>query len=150
MNEMRREGVEFLRRLREGPFVGVLRWPQLEALWERVLAEPEGWYVYQVGEPVPEAPMAASALRRFLAELDALLRREHEADYCGIVYADDLTRPTLVKVYDPNNLGASCGSSGRSIPPRWILSRMAPVPLETTEPVTPMNRRRWWQRLLGR
>ncbi len=33
-------------------------------------------------------------------------------DYCGIVYADDSENPTLVKVYDLNNLGPSCGSCG--------------------------------------
>ncbi len=137
----------FRQRLLQGRFSGILRWEQLDELWARILAEPEGWYVYQVGEAPPDAPLEAEALRRFVAEVDALLRREHGEDYCGIVYADDREHPTLVKIYDPNNLGSSCGSSGRFIPPRWVLSRVPPEAIE--EPVTPMGRRRWWRRLWG-
>ncbi|MDD3516825.1 MAG: hypothetical protein PHQ14_00625 [Chromatiales bacterium] len=129
-----------------GGFNGVLRWPQLDALWEAVRTT-GAWYVYQVGEELPAEPLEGEALARVLAELDALLKKEHEHDYCGIVYADSLETPQLVKVYDPNHLGASCGSSGLKILPRWIISRPAPSHIEETAPV-PANRRRWWQRLL--
>ncbi len=147
-SEKDRAGVTFRQRVSTGRFVGILRWDDLERLWERLAAEPAGWYVYQVGEAPPAQPLEASNFRRFLAEVDTLLRQEHDEDYCGIVYADDRDQPTLVKIYDPNNLGASCGSSGRFIPPRWILSRQRPEAIE--EPITPANRRRWWQRLFAR
>ncbi len=29
----------------------------------------------------------------------------------GIVYVDDPVAPSLIKIYDPNNLGSTCGSS---------------------------------------
>jgi hypothetical protein len=36
-----------------GEFHGILRWTQLDDLWGRVRAEPEGWYVSLAGEVAP-------------------------------------------------------------------------------------------------
>ncbi len=132
----------------QGVFWGVLGWHDLDALWARVRAQPEGWYASLVGETPPDAPLAPDALARFVDEVDALLRREHEYDYCGIVYTDDLESPSFVKIYDPNNLGSSCGCSTVKIPPRWVLSRIPPERVEDTAPM-PNGRRRWWQRLFA-
>ncbi|WP_018954422.1 hypothetical protein [Thioalkalivibrio sulfidiphilus] len=133
----------------QGGFSGVLRWHQLDALWERLRARAgEGWYVYAVGEPPPESPADAESLLRFIGEVDALLRREHDEDYCGVVYADDLQQPRFVKIYDPNHLGSSCGSSGLRVLPGWTLSLIPPVDLPEALPQTG-SRRRWWQKLFG-
>jgi hypothetical protein len=75
------------------------------------------------------------------------LRKEHHEDYCGIVYADDLDDPRLIKIYDPNHLGTSCGSSKNRILPGWIMSRMPPSDLDPPHFV-PQNRKRWWQGFL--
>jgi len=130
-----------------GSFTSALRWPQLDALWRRVRAQPEGWFVYAIGEQPPGAPAVADDLLHFIDEIDRLLRREHDEDYCGIVYADDLGEPTMIKVYDPNNLGVSCGYSDNPPLPGWVLSRLAPVDLEAAR--QPAGRRRWWQRLFA-
>ena len=138
---------EFARRM-NGYLHGMLRWPQLDALWVRVRADPHGWYAVQVGETLPSAPLAVDALRRFVDEVDALLRREHQADYCGIVYADDPERPTLIKIYDPHHMGSFCGSGAEPIPPRWLLTRHRPEPIDDRVTV-PESRRSWWRRLLA-
>lgn len=129
---------------------GIMRWPELDDLWSRLRAAPGGhWYIYAVGEPPPTEPAGREQLHRFIDELDALLRREHDADYCGIVYVDDPDQPALVKVYDPNNLGSVCGPGSLPPPlPGWVLSRMPPAALQPQQPVTGA-RRRWWQRLFG-
>lgn len=133
-----------------GSFTGILRWPQLEALWARIRARAhEGWYVYAVGEPPPTGPADPQTLARFLDEIDQLLRTEHDEDYCGIVYADDPAHPTLVKIYDPGNLGAVCGSSASPPLPGWVLSTLPPADLRAAFP-PPANRRRWWRRLFAR
>jgi hypothetical protein len=31
--------------------------------------------------------------------------------HCGIAYVNDLKNPNFVKIFHPNNLGKSCGSS---------------------------------------
>jgi hypothetical protein len=132
-----------------GTFYGILRWPQLDDLWQRIKDEADSnWYVYAVGEPPPTETVAAADLIRFIDELDELLHREHEEDYCGIVYADDVNSPGFVKVFDPHNLGVSCGYSDNPPLPGWILSRLPPIDLQAPAPL-PGNRRRWWQRLFS-
>lgn len=132
-----------------GTFSGVLRWEQLDEVWGRLRAGADnGWYLYAVGEPPPATPVERDALLRFIDEVDVLLRREHDEDYCGIVYVDDMQMPTFVKIFDPNNLGVSCGYSDNPPLPGWILSRLPPVDLQAPMP-QPGNRRRWWQRLFA-
>lgn len=134
----------------KGYFTSALRWEQLTSLWQRIDADAEGgWYIYAVGEQPPEAPADADRVKAFTREIDTLLRREHDEDYCGIVYADDRDNPTMVKIYDPNNLGSVCGPGFGPPPlPGWVLSKIPPVDLEAAMP-PPGNRRRWWQKLFG-
>jgi hypothetical protein len=128
-------------------FTSALRWHHLDALWERIGERADaGCFLYAVGEAPPTVPATAERVRTFIRELDALLRAEHREDYCGIVYADDLTIPTLVKVYDPHHLGVSCGSSTNPPLPGWVLSLLRPVDLPATR-APDGRRRRWWQRL---
>ena len=133
----------------KGSFTSALRWHHLDDLWERLRARPEGWFVYAVGHELPKEPLSDTAFIEFLSEIDALLRAEHDEDYCGIVYADDLKNPAFVKIYDPNNLGVSCGFSDNPPLPGWILSRIPPVELESRQTVA-NNRKRWWQWLFDR
>lgn len=143
------ESNPFLKAYR-GSFINMLRWPQLDALWQTLRSQPDKqWYVYAVGEPPPTQPLSAVELDHFLGEIDSLLHTEHDEDYCGIVYADDRDDPHFIKIYDPNNLGSVCGSSGAPPPmPGWILSELEPVDLKAALPL-PGNRRRWWRRLFG-
>ncbi len=130
-----------------GSFTSMMRWPDLDAFWE-VLKQhaDDNWYIYAVGEAAPAATVSKEKLLDFIREIDALLHQEHEEEYCGIVYADNKTEPRFIKIYDPNNLGVSCGFSDNPPLPGWIISRLQPVELETAlNP--PNNRRRWWNRL---
>ena len=129
-----------------GSLFGVLHWEHWETLCGQLRNSDQPWYFYAVGCGVPDAPLADAELDKALAEIDALLRREHEETYLGIVYADDLASPSLVKIYDPNNLGSSCGSCGYTIPPGWVFSRQTPQAIFSDIPL-PGNRRRWWQNL---
>lgn len=133
----------------DGTLWGVMQWNQWDELRARLVAGGDTWYVYALGHDVPESPISGARLEVVLNEMDIMLRKDHKEKYLGIVYADDLAAPTLIKVYDPNNLGAACGSSGRKIYPGWVLSRMQPAPMESTSPV-PQSRLRWWQELKDR
>jgi hypothetical protein len=133
-----------------GRFENVLRWEQLDKLWDTLEADAgAGWYIYAVGEQPPLAPASDEQVRRFLAEIIVLLRKEHDEDYCGVVFADSMQTPTFVKIFDPNNLGVSCGYSDNPPLPGWVMSRIPPEDLQATAPL-PGNRRRWWQRLINR
>jgi hypothetical protein len=136
----------YLRAFR-GSFTSALRWHQLDALWERVCAHAgDDWYIYAVGEEPPFEPSDAARVQVFVTEVDKLLREEHKEDYCGIVYADDLQQPSFIKIYDPNNLGVSCGYSDNPPLPGWVMSHIPPVDLPATQTIA-KSRRRWWQRL---
>ena len=132
-----------------GSFTSALRWSDLDALWLRLRADADGgWHLYAIGEPPPTLAADASTVERFIDEIDVLLRREHDERLCGIVYADDLRIPSLVKIYDPNNLGVACGSSSNPPLPGWVMSKLLPTDLPALQ-LVPSGRRRWWQRLFA-
>jgi hypothetical protein len=130
----------------QGSFTSALRWPQLDALWETLKQQSEGWYIYFVGKDLPDTIADKDSLIHFIEEIDQLLHKEHQHDYCGIVYSDDFKNPSMIKIFDPKHLGSSCGSSGQIVPPRWVLSKIPPDLIEDNAPV-PMNRQRWWQHI---
>jgi hypothetical protein len=132
-----------------GLLYSVMHWDQLTRFWANINAD-AGWYLYAVGQNLPSAPSSAEKVRQFTNEIDVLLRREHHEDYCAIVYANDLDQPNFIKIYDPNHLGSSCGSSATksSVLPGWIMSQVAPHELQINGMVTG-QRKRWWQAFLG-
>lgn len=171
-------------RLCTGRLSSVMAWDRLTALWQRI--DPAaGWYLVAVGVDCPRrripgtqsgatptygmAAADAETVGAFIQRIDALLRAEHHESYCGIVYADDLENPSLIKIYDPNNLGSSCGSSKTKFqwrltpalsasseaavtktphPPGWVMSRLPPDEI-IARGAAPANRKRWWRGLLG-
>ncbi len=147
---MSENNTDFLHRFQQGSFTSALRWPQLDALWQAVLEDSDGgWYLYAVGETPPTEPASAERVESFVREIDSLLRREHDENYCGIVYADDLQKPDLIKIYDPNNLGVVCGFSDNPPLPGWVMSKQQPVDLPMARQPD-AGRRRWWQRVFSR
>lgn len=135
-------------RLYTGRVWSVLSWDQLTALWQRI--DPAaGWYLQAVGvAPALTSAVDAATVSAFVTRIDALLRADHHETYCGIVYADDLENPSLIKIFDPNNLGSSCGSSKNPPGPGWIMSRVPPETIPAHRPA-PENRKRWWRDLLA-
>ncbi len=130
-------------------FTNMLRWHQLDELWKNVKNNAEGWYIYLIGDTVPDTAVTSEELYQFIQEIDELLHREHDYDYCGIVYADNKESPLMIKIFDPSNLGSACGCSGQVIPPRWLLTRIPPEAI-IDDTIIPANRIRWWQRLFRR
>src|SRR4030067_698020 len=82
-----------------GMLYGIMRWDQLTQFWAKVDAG-AGWDLYAVGAEAPAQPADAQHVIKFMRDLDSLLRREHQEDYCGIVYADNLDQPSFIKIYD--------------------------------------------------
>ena len=135
----------------QGKLIGVLRWEQLDELWQTIQSGiSDSWYIYHIGDAPPQAVCSAEKLHHFIKEIDKLLKHDHDHDYCGIVYVDDKTSPAFIKIYDPNNLGHVCGSSSGAPPPLpgWILSQSQPVDLEAAIAPTG-SRNRWWQTIFN-
>jgi hypothetical protein len=137
---------EFLEKY-HGVLKGVMKWEKLDELWSSIRNHKEDdWYIYAPGHEIPEKTADRDDVDHFLARMDRLLRDEHDEDYCGIVYTDDFDHPSLVKIFDPNNLGVSCGSSSNPPLPGWIMSLSKPEAIGQ-DAVVPGNRRRWWSKL---
>lgn len=132
----------------QGKFTNMLKWEQLDSLWEKVRASGKPWYIYAVGETPPTETASVQQLETFLNEVTRLLKEEHQEDYCGIVYADNKDDPGFIKIYDPNNLGVVCGYSSNPPLPGWILSELKPTDLNTSLPHAG-NRKRWWQKIFS-
>lgn len=110
-----------------GKFYGVLRWQQLNHIWDVVKSdEAESWYIYEINESTPETATKNNDLTLKIEQIDLHLRKEHDEDYCGIVYADNLENPEFIKVFDPENLGTSCSIAKTPPLPKWIISKVKP------------------------
>jgi hypothetical protein len=140
---------EYYQKFKNGSFTSALRWHNLDDLWQ-VLRDDvaHDWYIYAIGNDVPDEVSSHGDLLHFIENIDHLLREDHKEDYCGIVYADDLSQPSMIKIFDPHNLGVSCGYSDNPPLPGWVLSKTQPVDLVTNQ-VIPNNRKRWWQRIFS-
>lgn len=123
-----------------------MTWAQWDELQEKLRQDKEPWYVYFVHGAPPQTPVSGPIFSEVLAGIHSLLRKEHRESYFGIAYVDNLQTPSLVKIYDPNHLGSSCGSGGSAVPPGWIISKWPPVAI-LGNPLTE-NRKRWWHSLI--
>lgn len=139
---------EFYRRYR-GAFYGILKWAELDDLWQSLKSKASAdWYIYAIGDEPPQQTVSAGQFSHFIDEINILLRKDHQEDYCGIVYVDDKSDPAFIKIYDPNNLGVACGYSDNPPLPGWVLSLIKPEILDKTTFMT-QSRKRWWQRLFA-
>ncbi len=146
MNAQLPQAADAFSRALSGVLYGIMRWEQLDEFWSKVDAH-AGWFLYAVGEAVPTETADDAHVQQFMARINSLLHQEHQEDYCGIVYADDLDHPTFIKIYDPNHLGSSCGSSKTPTLPGWIMSQTQPTELITQ--ALPQGRQRWWKNFLA-
>ena len=130
-----------------GKFSSTMRWHDLDAFWQVLkMHADDRWYIYTVGKVTPEFTVNKTCFLTFIDNIDSLLHKKHKKDYCGIVYVDNKNAPEFIKIYDPNNLGVSCGFSDNPPLPGWILSRLQPVDLSVAL-TSSSDRKRWWQKL---
>ena len=130
-----------------GHFTSLLSWQQLDEFWEVVRHRANGgWYIYAIGMPAPAGESAAADVIKFITAVNTLLHADHAEDYCGIVYTDHKQTPTFIKIFDPYNLGVSCGFSNNPPLPGWIMSLIPPQTLKSRRPL-PAGRQRWWHDL---
>jgi hypothetical protein len=124
-----------------GKFTSILKWEALDDFWLAIRASRLPWFIYDTNLEPPGATVDKDELSSFLQQVDAQLRERHKQDYCGIVYADSIEQPSLVKIYDPDNLGVVCGYSDNPPLPRWILSQLQPSSLARPAKAPPLWRK---------
>lgn len=107
---------------------GLLQWEDVDALWHELIAQPNGWYVYDLETTLPEAPLPAASFAAFLPNAEALVNERRDRSHSGAIYIDNRASPTFIKIFDPTNMGTSCGGDHDMIFPRYILSKIKPDP----------------------
>ena len=110
----------------QGRFIGVMQWDDCNALLENLINNPDDWYLYDTLTQVPTTTISAEVFVENINKIKTVLTEEHQERYCGIVYTDDLKTPSFVKIFHPNNLGKTCGSSEHPPIPQWLLSKIPP------------------------
>lgn len=129
-----------------GRMSGVLRWSQLDNIWQ-TLDRRQQWYLYEIGDVVPKHSINATELKHAIQDIDGFLHQQHDVDYCGVVYADNLESPSLLKIYHPRKMGASCGSRDSTVLPKWTLSTLPPIDLLEWS-LEKDQKPSWWKHML--
>lgn len=119
----------------QGKFAGTPSWQSFDTFWAVLEGTGGDWFVF---DPEGEAPTAPEPdMAAVFAEARACVEAVRKMrSFCGTVFADDLSVPGFVKVFDPWKMGGVCGGSGERVMPRWVFSRIAPdaLPLMAEEP----------------
>ncbi|CAB5495838.1 hypothetical protein THERMOT_387 [Bathymodiolus thermophilus thioautotrophic gill symbiont] len=111
----------------QGRFIGIMQWDDCRALFDKLSSNPNDWYVYDTSKVVPKTVTNTNDFLDTINNIKKIIKSEHQERYCGIVYTNDLDNPDFVKIFHPNNLGKSCGSSENPPIPQWLLSKIKPV-----------------------
>ena len=115
-------------RLYLGHSTGLLTWPDIDTFWETLARNPSGWFVYDLSSTPPKTPLPEAGFPRFLDTAKTLVNTRRELSHSGAVYTNNRATPTLVKIFDPSNMGTSCGGGHALVLPRYILSKIPPDP----------------------
>lgn len=125
---------------------GIMQWKDLDALWQNICHQ-DNWYLYEIGRQIPDQTVGKKALKSALAIINTFLHEQHEKSYCGVVYANNLLAPSLLKIYHPRKMGTSCGDNGSTILPKWTLSTLAPIDLIEWS-LAKDEKPTWWKHML--
>jgi hypothetical protein len=110
-----------------GRFIGIMQWQDCNDLLGTLKSNPDEWYIYNTDEVVPSETATPSNFISQLNGIKEILTTQHQERYCGIVYTDNLDKPSFVKIFHPKNLGKVCGYSDNPPLPRWVLSKTKPI-----------------------
>jgi len=118
-----------------GSLKGIRRWQAFDDFWQKLETLNDGqWFIYDTTKNPPTETVSKAAFTDFLTMTNQLLHEQHQEDYCGIVYVDNMDEPRFIKIYDPANLGVVCGFSDNPPLPGWIISRLTPCDLHKPAP----------------
>ena len=116
--------------LMSGTLAGVIDWHILDQIWHVILHSGDSrWHVFENDTPLPGDNRAnvvdtSSGLASSLNALNGYLRKSHPQDYCGLVFTDSLTDPTLIRIFDPKFITSMCNIYGNAPAPSWVISTM--------------------------
>jgi TusA-related sulfurtransferase len=113
-----------------GTLAGVLDWHVLDQIWHVIQhSEDSRWHVLDNDKPLQSERRGnivdtSTGLSSALKALNSYLRHSHPHNYCGLVFSDSLTDPTLIRIFDPKFITSMCNIYGNAPAPSWVISTM--------------------------
>jgi TusA-related sulfurtransferase len=129
--------------LMPGTLAGIIDWQVLEQIFSIVQNSNDSkWCLYSNDTPLPGDKRSKDVdtggdLASSLQLLNAYLRQSHPRNYCGLVFTDSLTEPTLIRIFDPKFLTSMCNIYGNTPAPSWVISTMDAAQLAASEKTSP-------------
>jgi len=111
-----------------GTLAGIIDWQILDQIWHVIQHSGDSsWHVLNVDAALPGYSRAnvvdtSAGLVSSLNALHGYLRQSHPQDYCGLVFTDSLTDPTLIRIFDPKFITSMCNIYGNAPAPSWVIS----------------------------
>jgi TusA-related sulfurtransferase len=108
----------------------VIDWHVLDQIWHFIQhSEYSKWHVFENDTPLPaeNRPNVVDTRGELASSLKALkdyLRQSHPQRYCGLVFTDSFTEPTLIRIFDPKLVTSMCNIYGNTPAPSWVISIM--------------------------
>ena len=126
-----------------GTLAGIIDWPILDQVFGIIQhSNDSNWRLYSNDMPMPGENRSKDVdtcgdFASSLKALNAYLRQAHPRNYCGLVFTDSLTGPTLIRVFDPKFLTSMCNIYGNTPAPSWVISTMDAAQLAASEKSSP-------------
>jgi TusA-related sulfurtransferase len=129
--------------LMPGTLAGIIDWHVLDEIFRNIQhSNGSKWRLYDNDTPVSGDNRSSVVntrgdLETSLIALNAYLRQSHPRNYCGLVFTDSLTAPTLIRIFDPRFLTSMCNIYGNTPAPSWVISTMDAAQLAASEKSSP-------------
>lgn len=141
MNERSSTSIQPIK-LMSGTLAGVIDWHSLDQIWDFIEHSGDSrWHVFNIDTPLQGDSRAnivdtSADLASSLETLKGYLRQSHQQDYCGLVFTDSLTDPTLIRIFDPKFITSMCNIYGNAPAPSWVISTMDAAQLAASDKAT--------------
>jgi TusA-related sulfurtransferase len=129
--------------LMPGTLAGIIDWQVLDQIFSTIQhSDDSKWRLYSNDTPLPGDKRSKDVdtsgdLVSSLQSLNAYLRQAHPRNYCGLVFTDSLTAPTLIRIFNPRFLTSMCNIYGNTPAPSWVVSTMDAAQLAASEKTSP-------------
>jgi TusA-related sulfurtransferase len=122
-----------------GTLAGIIDWQILDQIWHVIQHSGDSsWHVLNNDASLPGYSRASivdtsAGLASSLNALHDYLRQSHPHNYCGLVFTDSFTDPTLIRIFDPKFITSMCNIYGNAPAPSWVISTMNTAQLAASD-----------------
>lgn len=110
-----------------------MSWDDCHNFFDLLRLKSDKWYLYDIDNITPTTQLTSADFIIQIDNIQDIIKSNHTERYCGIVYTNDLKYPAMIKIFHPNNLGKSCGSSENPPLARWYISKLKPTKITQIE-----------------